>query len=170
MRKHVEGETSKICTKCKVEKSIAEFYKTRRDDRSVLQSQCRLCMNGFIKQHYYAHPVKHMLRRASSRSKSKGIEFCLKETDIAPLPTHCPVFGLELTRGNGQQDPAGYSLDRLDNRKGYIPGNVVVMSYLANRLKNDGTAAQHARLAEWMCAMENPHAFQATAGVSAGLL
>lgn len=38
----------------------------------------------------------------------------------------------------------------MDNEKGYVPGNVVVMSYRANRLKNDGTAEEHEIIAAWM--------------------
>lgn len=29
-------------------------------------------------------------------------------------------------------------------------GNVIVMSYKANRLKNDGTADEHEAIAKWM--------------------
>lgn len=31
-----------------------------------------------------------------------------------------------------------------------VKGNVVVMSYEANRLKNDGTAEEHETIAKWM--------------------
>lgn len=31
-----------------------------------------------------------------------------------------------------------------------MPGNVVVMSYKANRLKNDGTAEDHEIIAAWI--------------------
>lgn len=91
-----------------------------------------------------------MLRRAYSRAARKGLVFDLVIDDIMPLPTHCPVFGTELSVGNGQQDPNAYSLDRIDNSKGYVADNVRVISYLANRLKNDGTADQHRRIADWM--------------------
>ena len=96
-----------------------------------------------------------MLRRASARAKRKGLEFNLTIEDITPLPTNCPVFGQVLTRGNGQQDPNAFSLDRIDNNKGYVKGNVVVISYLANRLKNDGTAEQHQRISDWMKSLVN---------------
>ena len=91
-----------------------------------------------------------MLERARQRARRKGLDYDLTPEDILPLPTHCPVFGFELEPNNGHQNPKSYSLDRIDNSKGYVRGNVVVMSYLANRLKNDGTAAQHRRIAEWM--------------------
>jgi len=60
------------------------------------------------------------------------------------------VLGIKLRPASGPARPDAYSLDRVDNAKGYVPGNVVVMSYLANRLKNDGTARQHEQIAAWM--------------------
>lgn len=114
------------------------------------QARCRKCINSWMKEHYRRNPAEHMLRRAKSRAQTKGFDCTIMLDDILPLPTHCPVFGMKLTCGNGQQDPNALSLDRIDNTLGYVPGNVVVMSYLANRLKNDGTAKQHERIAEWM--------------------
>ena len=57
---------------------------------------------------------------------------------------------MPLRVSDGGQDPWSYSLDRVDNKKGYVRGNVVVMSYKANRLKNDGTAEDHEIIAAWM--------------------
>ena len=96
-----------------------------------------------------------MLERARQRARRKGLDFNLTIEDITPLPTHCPVFGQELKPGNGQQNPNAYSLDRVDNSKGYVRGNVAVVSYMANRLKNDGTIEQHRRIADWMEQMTN---------------
>lgn len=59
--------------------------------------------------------------------------------DIEPLPIVCPVFGTPLDySGNGGPDAA--SVDRIDSKKGYLPGNVAVMSVRANRLKTSATA------------------------------
>ena len=91
-----------------------------------------------------------MLRHAKGRARDHGFEFNIEVSDILPLPTHCPVFGIELRNSAGPLDYATYSLDRIDNSKGYVSGNVAVMSYLANRLKNDGTAEQHEQIAIWM--------------------
>jgi len=33
---------------------------------------------------------------------------------------------------------------------GYVPGNVVVISHRANRLKGDGILEEHKRLVSWM--------------------
>ena len=142
----------KTCTKCSEEKPLDEFPFQGRNKAGVRKksAQCKKCVNAFVKKHYHENPAEHMLRRAYARAARKGLDFSLTVGDITPMPTHCPVFGQKLTRGNGQQEPNAFSLDRIDNAKGYVPGNVSVISYLANRLKNDGTAEQHLRIAEWM--------------------
>jgi hypothetical protein len=167
----VKDGSTKRCPKCKQEKRlVADFYVSVRA-KNGYQSRCKICLDedGIIYRR--ANPAREMIKRAKQRALDKGFEFALTPEQLEPLPTHCPVFGFLLTLGNGQQNISAYSLDRIDNSKGYVPGNVVVMSYLANRLKNDGTAAQHARLARWMSAMEKPAQWlQETAGASEGLL
>lgn len=57
--------------------------------------------------------------------------------------THCPYLGIELTniysRGRVWTNP---SIDRIDPELGYIPGNVEVISVLANVMKNSATKEQ----------------------------
>jgi len=91
-----------------------------------------------------------MVRRAKSRAKREGFDFNITEDDIKPLPEFCPVFGDRLRTSEIPQDPHAYSLDRIDNKQGYVKGNIAVMSYRANRLKNDGTAEEHEIIAAWM--------------------
>lgn len=91
-----------------------------------------------------------MLRRAKRRAVDAGFEFNLELEDLLPLPEVCPVLGIPLRISAGPQDPFAHSLDRMDNSKGYIKGNVAVVSYKANRLKNDGSASEHEKIAAWM--------------------
>ncbi|MFQ5634369.1 MAG: hypothetical protein ACE5G3_03435 [Gammaproteobacteria bacterium] len=53
---------------------------------------------------------------------------------------HCPVTGERLTRSTGRG--SDWSIDRCDNRRGYVPGNLVVMSTRANIAKSDLTFRQ----------------------------
>lgn len=144
----MEGK-EKACTTCRLTKSLAEFPPDRRA-RDGRQAKCRPCINAWMKDYYRAEPAKHMLRRAKSRAIKEGMAFDLSIEDVLPLPTVCPVFGMPLRVSAEPQDPWAYSLDRIDNSKGYVRGNVCVMSYRANRLKNDGSAADHEAIAAWM--------------------
>jgi len=56
--------------------------------------------------------------------------------------THCPLLGLELTYENcGQKAaPNNYAtLDRIDSSKGYVKGNVQILSFRANTIKGDAS-------------------------------
>lgn len=55
------------------------------------------------------------------------------------VPAVCPVLGLPLLRTRGKVSPGSPSLDRIDNSKGYIRGNIRVISYRANSLKSNAT-------------------------------
>jgi hypothetical protein len=79
-----------------------------------------------------------MLTGARTRAKALGLEFNLEESDIT-IPETCPVLGMPLVFGRLTRNDNSPSLDRIDNTKGYVKGNVVVISMRANRLKNNGT-------------------------------
>lgn len=139
----------KVCTSCGIGKPLDSFPPDRRA-LSGKQAKCRYCTNEWMKLHYRKHPAEQMLRRAKKRAVDIGKDFNLELEDILPLPEVCPVFGVPLRTTTMSQDPWTYSLDRVNNDLGYVKGNVVVMSYKANRLKNDGTAKEHEQVAAWM--------------------
>lgn len=70
-----------------------------------------------------------MYRSAKARAKEKGRDFNIELSDIV-IPTLCPVLGTPMV---------GPSLDRIDSNKGYVKGNVRVVSKRANMLKNNAT-------------------------------
>ena len=68
-----------------------------------------------------------------------GIPFTI-EFEHIDRPKHCPVLGLELNygwSGENRRDPAKASIDKLIPELGYVPGNVFVISWRANKLKSD---------------------------------
>lgn len=88
---------------------------------------------------------------ARRRAKEKGIPFDLKPEDII-VPTHCPILGIPFvfTNTNGFREDSP-SLDRIVPELGYIPGNVMVISLAANRIKNNCRNADSLRrLADYM--------------------
>lgn len=84
-------------------------------------------------------PEFRMWNGAKSRAKSKGLDFNLVIDDIV-IPELCPVLGVPLkVSTTGKADEYSPSLDRFDNNKGYVVGNIAVISYRANRIKVDAT-------------------------------
>lgn len=64
------------------------------------------------------------------------------------MPVSCPVLKTPLIFGGRLNDSA--SLDKLNPNLGYVPGNVSVISSRANRLKDNGTAKEHCRVAAYI--------------------
>jgi hypothetical protein len=85
------------------------------------------------------NPEKAMLQRARGRARSMGLSFDLTLDDVV-IPETCPVLGIPLIRSVHQDNRP--SLDRVENELGYVKGNVNVISYLANRIKNNATIEQ----------------------------
>ena len=93
------------------------------------------------------------LQKRKNRARRKGIptDLNLSIEDLQPYPTHCPIFNLPLAyeaQGHGSDDTA--SIDRKNPKLGYTKGNVIIISWKANRLKGDGTAQDHELIAKWM--------------------
>lgn len=99
------------------------------------------------------NPEKWLYQTARNRAKKSQIPFDIELTDIH-VPDMCPYLGIPITtnRGHGLHDGSP-SVDRIDPSLGYIKGNVEVISYRANTLKNNGTASEHMKIAIRMMAL-----------------
>lgn len=93
---------------------------------------------------------RSMLRSARARAAKKGLPFNITLSDFH-IPETCPLLGTEITLGAGKEyrDTAP-SLDRVVPGMGYVKGNVLVMSARANRIKNDATAAELRKIADFL--------------------
>ena len=56
-------------------------------------------------------------------------------------PECCPALGIPLAVQSKTSDNSP-SLDKIIPALGYVPGNIVVVSHLANRIKSNATPAQ----------------------------
>ena len=86
-----------------------------------------------------SHYEQKILNSAKKTAKTKNLEFNLTIDDIQ-IPTHCKYLGVELTKilGSGVVW-SNCSIDRIDSSKGYIKGNVEIISRKANSMKNMAT-------------------------------
>lgn len=102
-----------------------------------------------------AHPEIIMFRNARAKSRHLGLSFNLQPEDVV-IPALCPVLSIPLIRGKKRTDNTP-SLDQIDRTRGYVKGNVAVISWRANRLKNDGTLAEITAIAAYMRRNERTH-------------
>lgn len=87
------------------------------------------------------NPTRQMLQGAKQRAKLKSFDFNLELNDII-IPEVCPVLGIKLIASNQTKSDNSPSLDRIDNSKGYVKGNVKVISWRANHIKTDATLSE----------------------------
>lgn len=86
-----------------------------------------------------------MITKARERAKNKNLPFDIDHEYVRSIVvSHCPVFGIPLEwsvqRGKGSVQLANSpSLDRIDPTKGYVKGNVWIISSKANTFKSYAT-------------------------------
>lgn len=75
-----------------------------------------------------------------SKHKRRGEDFTIQYGEL-DWPEYCPVLGIKLDYFCKSRKPAddSPSFDRVDNTKGYVTGNVAIISNKANRLKSHGS-------------------------------
>lgn len=177
---------TKECITCAETKPHTEFWVKR----GKLFGECKVCGRARNKDWHRANG--HAIRPRQARARRKyldgmdwarrilasakwratryGIPFNLEVADIV-VPTHCPILGVPLVihRGHGSLkggQPNSPSLDRIDNAKGYVRGNVIVVSYRANRIKCDATVNELEALAAFYRKLENERSREGDGGRS----
>jgi len=153
------------CKECNLEKEISKYH---RDTKGPLgyRSTCKDCANIKRRKHREqnvekyrewnqnwcdCNPEKTMLASSKRRALKLGLDFNLTIEDII-IPKYCPILGIELIRqtNKGRSAKCSPSLDRIDSSKGYVKGNVWVISMLANAMKNEANKEELLQFANWV--------------------
>ena len=128
----------KVCKKCSEYKSPEHFHKHARCKQG-LNTVCKQCRKPISTKQWAETPLEYKIwTRAKSRATIKNREFNIEVTDIV-VPKFCPVLGVPLTNP---------SIDRIDSSKGYVKGNIRIISTRANVLKNNATIWELERVLE----------------------
>ena len=100
-----------------------------------------------------ANPYAALVAGVVSRAQRKGIPYDQKYLRGLVSPERCPVFGtpigFNLTKGQRPHINTA-SIDQIIPGQGYVPGNVQIMSKLANQMKNNATPEQLLQFSEWI--------------------
>lgn len=98
--------------------------------------------------------LPYQLRQRKVSATKLGIPFDITMEQI-DQPEHCPVLGIKLNYAWGGKegylrDPSKATLDKLIPVLGYVPGNVFVISWRANKLKSDMTFQELEKILKYM--------------------
>lgn len=152
----------KVCYTCGIEKDEGKFPKSRAklstgEVKKYVERTCYSCKSDreykkglekdpdFLKkkaeykyQYNKNNPDVKLYWNSKSRAKKKGYEFNLDKEDVQ-IPNVCPLLGIPFQLGIGYLCDGSPSVDRIDSTKGYIKGNVWVISHKANTIKSNAT-------------------------------
>jgi hypothetical protein len=133
-----------------------EYYK--KNKQKILDRSSKRYKDNriqILQQHKISHKkrdIKELLiERAKQRAKKNNIPFNITKEDII-LPKKCPVLGIKLSRNVGGKtaNSNSYSIDKIIPSKGYVKGNIQVISYKANAMKNNANNKELIRFANWI--------------------
>lgn len=123
----------KTCSKCKCQKPLNEFHlKSNSNDKK--QSICKKCRSFDFNNDRHQRKEYYLWKAAKTRAKKKNLDFSIIETDII-IPEKCPILGIPLFISESIWSNNSPTIDRIDNTKGYIKGNIAVISWQANNMK-----------------------------------
>ena len=152
-RKNKEGDRvpGSLCVHCNRAKAAA----WAKDNRGKCKNRSR----DWRDETRTNTPFYPIFSSARSRAKKRGIPFTISYEDLLPLPTHCPVLGIELDYCNKKVSPKdstplakpnSASIERLNPKGGYTKENTHIVSWRANFLKRDATIDELERIFRWV--------------------
>jgi len=153
------GGRSKREVPCRCVKCGAEGW---WDKSNVTTGAANCTCDKFVQGGLSNTRIGIMWARAKQRAADQGVPFTIAHEDIV-IPESCPVLGIRLEhataetqsrKGMGGFHDASPTLDKIIPELGYVPGNIAVISWRANRLKGDGTLEEIEAVAAWMRAQK----------------
>lgn len=129
-----------------------------KDDKVFMTYREEKTADGYFKEQW-ASPDSYIIgtiyNNARSRARRSGLPFNLdKEYLIELMDYDCPIFHIPLSWGivgeGNKKSNNSPSLDRIVPEYGYIKGNVVFISNLANTIKQNVTEKELYAVADWL--------------------
>jgi len=127
-----------LCDCGKLKTVDAQNLTTKHQKKRIVSCGCYHHERVYRDNAACRDPVYLMLWDAKKRARKSGVPFNIRAEHIT-IPDRCPLLGIALQRASGFREAGSPSLDRVRPELGYVPGNVWVISYRANQIKNDAT-------------------------------
>ena len=150
----------KVCEECNQSLNLNKFSLIEKwNINSGTRDVCKTCSKTIqqtekLNRDWKVDAAKLLYKNIKSRCKRIGREFSIELDDII-IPKKCPVFGFDLKREDRETWMCAPSVDRIDSSKGYIKGNVTVVSRRANILKRDATVEELEQLFNYYKTLRN---------------
>lgn len=120
-------------------RAVVRKHNKLKSERLKSDKQLRTATTQAIKKWLHEDYRRRMYYMAKASNRTRGVPFDLSSYEDIPYTEICPVFGWKLEIGGGLNSP---SLDRIIPELGYVKGNIVVVSLLANQIKSNATPDQ----------------------------
>jgi predicted SprT family Zn-dependent metalloprotease len=160
----IGGDDTRICPKCGRCLPVSAFYVSiSRRDGEKWKYKCKQCHRDIVEKsrarnidkykeasrrryernkgsirlmnRVYRSTVGHRYWKLKQGAKERGLEWKITLDEIKNLGTSCHYTGMDLTFEIGK--PNTFSVDRIDNSRGYTIDNVVPCAVIVNRMKSD---------------------------------
>ena len=144
----------KVCDNCEQSLNLSKFSLIEKwNINSDTKNTCKKCsikikQTEKLNRDWKVDAKKVLYDNAKQRAKKSNIEFTLTKEDVI-IPDTCPVFGFALKREDRETWMCAPSIDRIDNTRGYVKDNIIIVSRRANILKKDATINELIKLANY---------------------
>jgi len=106
-----------------------------------------------ISRHKREKKIPHvsLYWKAKERANKYELPFDLTLDDLI-IPDNCPVLGIPLFKNLGNKSPGPNSptVDRIVPELGYVRGNIQIISFKANTMKNNASIEELLKFADWV--------------------
>ena len=145
-KRYYEKHKEKVLEKAKAKyakKGTEPVTKKSQEEKEKIRAKRRAYMAGYVDKNRYSSKdkrLKDLIASVRYRAIQKGLEFNIDSTDLS-IPDVCPLLNIKIVWDvrTGGPVPNSPSIDRIDSTKGYIKGNVHIISFRANAIKSNAT-------------------------------
>lgn len=140
-----------LCNNCdREEKRIWAFKKYKKNPQLAIEK-----VTSHDRKSFLENPIKYKCKKMCYNSKKRATIMqishnCTIDYLLSIAPKICPILKIDLNYLSIKKDKNSPSLDRIDPQKGYIIGNVQIISYLANLMKSFANKEDLINFAEWV--------------------